>query len=403
VALQSQCNEVVITYQDFESVFLDLPGVQTAHFNAIAGLDGFRDVDVLTVIGRPLPAPDEVRAMALALTGRPIPAEQTQTVTRGALMADGTGVGIICRVYAHPDLEMIRAAVTDAEVLQSIGRARGVRRAAENPVTVFLCAVVVLPVVVARVLAWKDVRPNFIRRMAARGLVLASPRDVALCYPDICDGSADAAEKALKRDGKFADFADIPLCIYSHREMSAKCPYFPCRYRPVGRGQHTRQAWFNPHMVSDPRAWLEERIGPLAMFDMAENMNINGSASAMNTATAENSSMPDGTDDGNDGLEPSSVYPPMMLITQPVGLWRTANGMRIVESAIPRIVREQDQKLASPRAVSLLRYAERHLERVSLEWSEPQGYLERDDEPQTATPASWLSFIALIHGTDDCD
>jgi len=398
VALQSQGNGVVITYQGFESVFFDLPGVQTAHFNAIAGLDEFRDVEVLIVVGRPLPAPDEVHAMALALTGRPVPAEQPFLEMRGLLLRDGAGQGINCRVFANPDLEMIRAAVTDAEVLQATGRARGVRRTVEHPVTILLCADVVLPVVVERVLAWKDVAPNIFERMAARGGVIVSAADLVRCYPDMFEGS-DPAAAARQALGKWGDFCEFPLCIFSHREKSQKSPYFPCSYRPVGRGQQTRQAWFNPRMVPDPRAWLEERLGLLAFFEMAEKESANGGAIAMNSQATENNHMAYGTEDADDGLDPSSVYPPMMLFAPPAGMWRTANGVRVVEAATPRIVRDQRKKRAAPSVVSLLSYEDRRLERVSLEWSEPQGYVVRDDA-RLPIPALPPGLIVLIHGDD---
>ena len=124
VRLNSGGNALAITYKAVEPYFA-APGVQTGHFNAIAGLDCYRDVRSLFVIGRPLPDPRDMLALARAVTGRPIAAESGQVETRGALMADGTGAAINVRVYADPDLEAVRSAITDAEVVQSIGRGRG--------------------------------------------------------------------------------------------------------------------------------------------------------------------------------------------------------------------------------------------------------------------------------------
>ena len=46
---------LVVTYKDCEAAFAGIPGVEVAHFNAIAGLDAYRDVRLLVVVGRPLP------------------------------------------------------------------------------------------------------------------------------------------------------------------------------------------------------------------------------------------------------------------------------------------------------------------------------------------------------------
>ncbi|MEE3099481.1 MAG: hypothetical protein VX463_06885, partial [Pseudomonadota bacterium] len=45
---------LVITHKGIEAAFSGIPGVSTAHFNAIAGLDAYRDVRLLIVVGRPL-------------------------------------------------------------------------------------------------------------------------------------------------------------------------------------------------------------------------------------------------------------------------------------------------------------------------------------------------------------
>ena len=43
-----------------------------------------------------------------------------------------------CRVYSEPEAEMVRQAVTEAAIVQAVGRARGVNRTEADPVEVFL-------------------------------------------------------------------------------------------------------------------------------------------------------------------------------------------------------------------------------------------------------------------------
>src|SRR3954452_18261976 len=40
-------------------------------------------------------------------------------------------------------------------------------------------------------------------------------------------------------------------------------PWSVLSYRPRGRGQQTRRAWFNLNIIPNPRAWLEDRLGLL--------------------------------------------------------------------------------------------------------------------------------------------
>jgi hypothetical protein len=71
-------------------------GIALEHFNAIAGIDDHKEVRSLISIGRTLPPPAEVEAIAGALTGAQ-PALEAPTgrgygkVPRGIRMADGTG------------------------------------------------------------------------------------------------------------------------------------------------------------------------------------------------------------------------------------------------------------------------------------------------------------------------
>jgi hypothetical protein len=197
VRLNSGGNALVVTYQAIEDRFAG-SGIRTGHFNAISGLDTFGDVRSLFVIGRPLPAPVELLTMARALTGRAIEPEAGQVETRGVLMADGTGAPVNVRVFADPDLEALRTAITDAEVIQAVGRGRGVNRDADTPLAVFVLADVVLPLPVARVARWQDVRPDVMGRMLARGAVLFSPVDAAAAYRDLFP-NPDAARMAMKR------------------------------------------------------------------------------------------------------------------------------------------------------------------------------------------------------------
>lgn len=263
VRLNSGGNALVITYEAIEQSFAG-PGIRTGHFNAIAGLDVFRDVRSLFVIGRPLPDGRELRAAALALTGRAIQPEDGQRETRGVLMADGSGAAMNVRAFADPDLEALRVAITESEVIQAIGRGRGVNRNADTPLSVFVLADVALPLPVTRLAAWEHVRPDVLARMRARGVVLLGATDAAKAYPDLFP-TPEAARKAIQRSGVGGYFPDIPLGSI----LLGVCPgnrLVEVEYRPGGRGQQERRAWASETVLKNLPTWLEALVGPLVHY-----------------------------------------------------------------------------------------------------------------------------------------
>ena len=48
-ALTGAQRVLVITYKDVEAAFAGIPGVETAHYNAIAGLDDFELITFLVI------------------------------------------------------------------------------------------------------------------------------------------------------------------------------------------------------------------------------------------------------------------------------------------------------------------------------------------------------------------
>jgi hypothetical protein len=136
----------VVTYQAIEAAFSNIPGVSTGHFKAIAGLDVFKDVALLIVIGRPLPRSDELAKLTSAYFGH-VPKGEFQRIRRGLLMRDGSRRAVSVIEHEDPKAELMRAAVCDDEVIQAIGRGRGVNRTAANPLEVQVLAEVALPMV----------------------------------------------------------------------------------------------------------------------------------------------------------------------------------------------------------------------------------------------------------------
>ena len=70
-------------------------------------------------------------------------------------------------VHVDPTAEAIRWSICEAELIQAMGRGRGVNRTAEKPLQIDLLTDVVLPVTVSELIGWRDLRPTRRDLMAA--------------------------------------------------------------------------------------------------------------------------------------------------------------------------------------------------------------------------------------------
>ena len=203
--------------------------VDAVHFNGLSGLDRWGDVGGLIVLGRTLPAPATVEGLCAALTGQmPIAAAEGSgwwygNEERRIRLAGGRTHAVPGEVHAEPTAEAIRWSICEAELIQAMGRGRGVNRTAENPLQIDLMTDIVLPVTVSELIDWQDLRPARRDLMAARGAVLENAADMAACFPDLWP-TRDAAKKDAQRRGQIA---------ITGTSIIAKCPP-PRWWSPTG-------------------------------------------------------------------------------------------------------------------------------------------------------------------------
>lgn len=247
---------LVVTYQGIEAAFANIPGVEAAHFNAIAGLDRYRDVAALIVIGRPLPQDRDLDPLVGAFFGETVTGGYRKAQA-GVRMRDGTGRTVSAMVHEHPRAELLRAAICDDELVQAIGRGRGINRDASNPLTVHVLADVALPLVHDRVLPWELVKPDLMQRMLLAGVAVDSPGDACRLHPTMFSGT-EQAKKALQRL-----FGGQTPMYDPYREMSPKS----ARYRRPGRGRSWQHAWWIHGDAEAVRSTLEAVLGTLAAWE----------------------------------------------------------------------------------------------------------------------------------------
>jgi putative DNA primase/helicase len=223
--------------------------IETAHFNALSGLDGWGDVRCIVIIGRTQPAPSAIEAMAEVLTGRPpeIIEGHWYEKSTAALNMNGTGEGpaifsqkgdggaIIGGTDRHPDpiAEALRWRICEAELIQSIGRGRGVNRTASAPLQVDLLTNVPLPFAIDEAGPFKNFEPTPFDLMAARGLVVPDTGAhgvwpmVAAALPDIFK-----TDQAARDAGKTRSQGETRIrYIYGFPPVSS---YKPGRVRLTG-------------------------------------------------------------------------------------------------------------------------------------------------------------------------
>lgn len=243
------------------------PRVEAVHFNALSGLDRWGGIGGMIVLGRTLPAPRTVELIATALTGR-VPAPNPEDagwwypmVERRIRLAGDRTAPLTMEAHADPIAEAVRWSICEGELIQAMGRGRGVNRTAATPLQIDLLTDVVLPVTVDALLPWPDLRPTRRDLMALTGIVLENAADMATCFPELW-----ATREAAKKDGQRKGTNDYYRDLYNSKMSPSSAEV---TYRPEGAGHRARTARVDLSRIPDPEAWLTNRLGPLAHCDIA--------------------------------------------------------------------------------------------------------------------------------------
>jgi putative DNA primase/helicase len=255
----------------------NLPGnIEWGHHNGVRGRDVWgpngKDggVSLLIVVGRTMPPSTTIARMGEALTGQAMPAQQYERGTAWRELADSTTQRCEAMRYPDPVGEALRWQACEAEVMQIIGRARGVNRGLDNPVDVLVLTDTPLPFPVTLIpAATLDPSPDDLM-LAAGGVVLTNCTDAATAYPGLWR-TREAAKKALQRSPDKSATCRVRLGTIPYEDISLirECPQ-PLRaveYQRAGAGRSVARAFYDPALVTDPVAWLFEKLGELADWD----------------------------------------------------------------------------------------------------------------------------------------
>ena len=256
-------------------------GVSVEHFNNVAGLDQYKAVRGLMVIGRTIPSPAAVEALAGAISGKePTLIEKGswyEKAVRGIRTRAGRPVGM--EADAHPDVvaEACRWQICEGELIQAIGRARGVNRTPSTPLEIDVLANVCLPLTVDEVVQWSP--PGEEVEMLTDGVVLDSPNDMAAAWPGVWSTPSAARCWLYRHTGGERSTVADPYKNSSSIGLCDSARLF--RYQRAGRAQKWRTGAYDPAVVPDIRGWLTSKLGELAGFNLIETAAQPAAALAM--------------------------------------------------------------------------------------------------------------------------
>jgi putative DNA primase/helicase len=254
-------------------IALTLPdNIDTAHFNAVEGIDKWGVIACEIIAGRTIPPPIEAELMAEVLTGK--------VVDRGGIefpngfyprkiagiRVKGAGeIGHPTLVEYHPDslCEAIRRCVCEGGVIQANGRGRAVNRDEDSPLHIVIIGTLPLPLEVDVVLSADAIEPDPRTLMAARGLLpapTATHGQWAIVQKVLCDrfNTDRAARDALTRANANREY------ILANARVS---DFIPAKVKIKGT-RYAVPVLIDPSQ-GDLREAAERLLGPLDSFEVA--------------------------------------------------------------------------------------------------------------------------------------
>ena len=237
------------------------PFIDIAHHNAIAGRDEWRDVRGLIVAGRTAPPPIPVEQIAGALSGKhtaPV-GEWYPAITETITAKDGSKITVEADRHPNTLAEQIRYAINETELMQIIGRARGVSRQADGPVEIMVLGNTPLPVEIDALQEWQGLTKDD-ELFAQSGLWLSSAGDIAQAN--------GVSEKTVKRARERTAPFPYKELLYENGAVLRSA-----EYRRAGPGRKRQTVIWDERLIPDIRAFMADRIGSLVELSIEERQD----------------------------------------------------------------------------------------------------------------------------------
>ena len=239
------------------------PGIVVRHFNAVAGLNGFKDIGLMISMGRAAPSPLEVEDHIAAITGRDpqrLPKGDWFMKAKGIIkLRDGREVEVDCCIHPDPLVEAWRRHKHTSAVIQMIGRARPYNRTADNPLVVYVLSNEPLDIAVDEVLDWEKDKLEplaLIEPMACDGFVVLSREALRALWPSVFTSKG-------MTDRELEQFRD-PNSVPGKRIQAILATWRRFTFQKPSKGQKRREGFYDPTRfttVEGLRSVLEPGLG----------------------------------------------------------------------------------------------------------------------------------------------
>jgi putative DNA primase/helicase len=377
---------LIVAQQDTELALErlgNMPGnVEMAHHNAVAGRDEWRDVAALVVVGRTQAPPGAVTRIAEAVTGAHVPLLDGWYPRADAAREMREGNHVIAEADQHPDpiAEAIRWSICEGELVQIIGRGRGVNRTQADPLDVLVMTDAPLPLPLAGTVAAAELHPTpHMEQMAAGGIAFENTAAAATAYPELWP-SAEASRKAHQR----ARCGTSPYNIYLYGNVP-DLRLSRITYQPEGAGSRPATAWFDPELVPDPAAWIAARLGPL------KTAIIDTPAPAPDYSREDELSRPMEAEP----MQAPALCPGPMVQAPPANSWRLKTGAALVERRAAIVTLPTGKP--EPGAM-VCQLGDDPGAAVAVRWAGLRTYIEEADAAPTPPDEQIAAWVAMSRG-----
>jgi putative DNA primase/helicase len=246
-------------------------GVTVMHFSDTRGRNDAESVRWALIAGRALTKDYAVIESAETLTGLPVENRSEMMQSQRLYMDGAQQWAEPCEVRGYPDpvAQACMEAIRDAELVQAIGRGRGVNRSAQTPLDILVIGDGLLPFAVHDASGtWAAIKKrDFIEdQLEAGGIAYVGSGAAFAAYGTALSPSEPALRKEIERLG------DIPL-IGSYRGLSPS-PLGVFRLKRNKRAPVWTAVYIDMGQHANPRAIAEAQLGPLAMFEVVEDSSV---------------------------------------------------------------------------------------------------------------------------------
>jgi hypothetical protein len=172
---------LVITYKDTREILekIALPNVEYAHFGKLVGMDRWKNVACVIVVGGAVKGVDAIECRAELLKGDALdPLDHAFGEWYAVEKVEGRrrdkkpGPALTRYYHNDPLAEALRWQMTEGELMQAIGRGRGVLRGPDDTLQVDILTNVPLPGAVDEFCTRDELFPTWGDRLAARGIIM---------------------------------------------------------------------------------------------------------------------------------------------------------------------------------------------------------------------------------------